>query len=209
MRAFVVRPGDHIASIAHAAGLDPDVVWNHPRNAPLRDAGRTPSLLHENDIVYLPEARPSTSSVSAGATHRFVANIPRLKTRARFVQGSAPIANEACVIEVPGLPPARGQSDGDGWVEVEAPVGARAAVVRFEQRPVVVELALGHLDPVTTESGVRMRLQLLGLYLGHWRSGPDTLLATALRTFQREQGLTETGEADEPTRSALSRAAMS
>lgn len=209
MRTFVARQGDHLASIAHASGLDPDVVWNDPRNAPLREAGRAPNLLHEGDVVYLPEAEPRRLPVREGGTHRFKARVPRLTTRARFLRGDRPIADEACTIHVDGRAPVQARSDGDGWVAIEAPVDARAAVVQFERTPVSVELALGHLDPVTTESGVRMRLQLLGYHHGPWHDGPDWVLAAALRNFQRAQGLDLTGEADEATRRALVREAMS
>lgn len=203
MRTVVVRPGDHLAQIAHENGVDADEVWNDPRNQGLRDSGRSPELLHPGDVITLPDSEPRTLQIRKGQTNRYSARIPRLPTRVRLMGEDGPVANEP--FEVVGVQrePVRGTSDGDGYAEFEVPVGVRLAELRLTGRNLTMTLGVGDLDPVTEPSGVRMRLSLLGLYSGPLTGDLDDIASRALLRFQRENGLTETGEPDQPTRDAL------
>jgi peptidoglycan hydrolase-like protein with peptidoglycan-binding domain len=86
-------------------------------------------------------------------------------------------------------------------VKVQVPVTAREVQVALPGLHMVVPVRVGHLDPPATTSGARQRLDHLG-YHRPTGAGPDDD-ARALRQFQRDHGLPETGEADEATRRAL------
>jgi hypothetical protein len=36
MKPYVVKQGDYVDRIAHAHGVDPDDIWNDPKNAELK-----------------------------------------------------------------------------------------------------------------------------------------------------------------------------
>jgi hypothetical protein len=64
---------------------------------------------------------------------------------------------------------------------------------------------VGGLDPPSETSGIKHRLQNLGLYLAGERSSADEAqaLANAITVFQIRQGLAVTGALDDDTRKAL------
>jgi hypothetical protein len=68
------------------------------------------------------------------------------------------------------------------------------------------ELNLGYLNPEDSNSGVQARLKNLGYYLGEITGKIDDETQEALRAFQRDRELPETGEADDATREALASA---
>jgi N-acetylmuramoyl-L-alanine amidase len=203
MHAYVIREGDHLAGLAHRMQFDADSVWNDAKNEQLRQRRPNRDILLAGDVLFVPDDHAAPLPLSVGSSNSYVAEVPKVKTRVRFLQGDAPIANEACELVIPGVPPSRARSDGDGWVEFDTPVLARAVKVSFPALTIDVLLAVGHLDPVSAPSGMRMRLQMLGYYNGPWRGGTQAVLAAALRAFQRNESLDATGEPDEATRAAL------
>ena len=64
-------------------------------------------------------------------------------------------------------------------------------------------LRLGYLDPIETMSGIQARLRNLGYYGGVVDGNSNRLVEDALRTFQKQVGLSSTGQADEATLDAL------
>ena len=65
---------------------------------------------------------------------------------------------------------------------------------------------LGHLAPVEEISGVHARLCNLGYAAGAVTDSMTDELRTALRHFQRDCGIEETGEPDEATQEKLKEA---
>ena len=104
-------------------------------------------------------------------------------------------------------PEATGTSDADGWLECPIPGNARRAELVLnpgtdqEQEFTIV---LGRVSPVTELCGVCQRLQNLGFDCGGTDQDELTpALKDALRAFQRQNQLEETGEPDEATCLAL------
>ena len=120
--------------------------------------------------------------------------------------GSRAVADEPYVVE--GLaPPADGRTGADGRINFEVPINVRQVRVILWRLNRAHVVRIGHLDPIDEPSGVRQRLQHLG-YHGHTLGESAYPLAPpdqerevlAVRAFQRDRGLTETGDVDDATR---------
>ncbi|MFO0630245.1 MAG: peptidoglycan-binding domain-containing protein [Polyangiales bacterium] len=199
MRPHVVRTGDTLGRIARAAGQPPEVIWDHPRNADLRARRAHPEVLAPGDVIHVPTTPPPGLPLKQGADNGFVATLPRVHVRVVLREDGTALANEEVVLL--GAGDARAlTSDGEGVVEVEVPEGAAQVELVLLNRGVSIPVAVGHLDPVETASGLRQRLS----HLRHLADGED--LATGVASFQRAAGLSPTGVADDATRDALARA---
>lgn len=199
MRPHVVRTGDTLGRIARAAGLSPESIWDHPRNAALRALRAHPEVLAPGDVVHVPLERPRGLALKTGAGNDFVAEIPRVRVRLALREDGVALADEEVVLL--GAGDARAlRGDGDGFVEFEVPDGAAQVELVLVDRGVTIPVVVGRLDPVDTASGLRQRLA----HLRHLDADDD--LAKAVASFQRAEGVTTTGVVDDATRDALLRA---
>lgn len=200
-----VRKGDCVASIAAEYGFaDWRAVWNHPGNADLRARRKSPNVLLEGDDVVLPEPRKVMATVPAGKDHRFVLRLPRARLRLELHdrRGRA-LASRRFELTVGGET-LSGTTDDAGRIDEPIPARAQEAELRVfldGDRELEIPLAVGHLDPEDSESGVRQRLRNLG-YLRE-REPDDEVITSALREFQRDNGLELTGSADDATQGQL------
>lgn len=202
-----VRAGDSMASIAHAYGWhDWQGLWEHSDNAELRRRRASPHVLYPGDVVMVPDSRPRPSEVEAatGQRHRFVVRAATMRLKLALKDRSgAPVASRAFEVRVGGRT-VTGTTDGTGRVDVALPPDAHDAELRVTLdggRTLTVPLAIGYLDPIEEESGVKQRLRNLG-YLPQAAPSPAAV-AAALEAFQEDQSLQVTGEADEVTRARL------
>jgi type VI secretion system secreted protein VgrG len=99
-----------------------------------------------------------------------------------------------------------GQTDGDGWVKHDVPKDARLASIDLwlDKYPTGAKrsypIRLCDLAPATDVAGAQTRLKNLGYYEGAGGgTAIDSETATALRWFQRDHGLEETGKLDGKT----------
>jgi hypothetical protein len=202
-------------SIAARYGVAWQDVWNHPRNATLRRT-RDPSVLRAGDVVTIPDQGPA-QRVSRGGTHRFRFQPPLATIRLSLAEETAPTSDDqgstggavpagtAYRLEAGGHE-ATGTTDGEGGLEAEVPVHATDARLILEpgtERERVVYLAIGHLDPLDVVGGAKQRLRNLGYGITETTDEPNPTFTAVLRSFQRDQGLEETGELDDATRNAL------
>jgi type VI secretion system secreted protein VgrG len=103
-----------------------------------------------------------------------------------------------------------GKTDGDGWVKHDVPKDARTASLDLwlDKYPTgdkrTYPIRLCDLPPATDVAGAQMRLKNLGYYEGPGGStAVDEETATALRWFQRDHGLPETGKLDDASTAKL------
>lgn len=202
MKIHVVRAGEHLAQIAHDHGLDPEEVWNHPKNSELRERRKDMNILSEGDVTFLPVEEPVPLPLKEGAWNRFSVIVPELETHLVFTDARGPFSGESYVIEGLGEP-IDGTTDGDGKLTITAPVTAKMARVRFKNRGRGFSVLLGEMDPITEPSGVQIRLAQLGYMKGTPSGELDEATAAALRAFQEAKGLARTGAMDAPTLDAL------
>ena len=202
MPEHMVVAGECILSIAEESGFQWQTIWNHPANSQLKADRGDPNVLFPGDVVFVPDKRLKELKKPTDQTHKFVKKGTPGKVRLRLLDWKRrPRTGARYSAEVDGVT-VTGTSDSDGMIEFYAKANARQVnlMVTEGTRTERYALQLGHVDPVTTESGVRRRLE----NLGYLCQGEEALRA-ALLAFQKERQLDETGTADEATRAALQR----
>jgi len=182
-------------------------IWNHAQNKDLRDRRQDPAVLAEGDVVFVPDLKPQVFVLATGKRHRIVVKRLKVAIRPQLLHlDAAPIAGAKYSV-TPAPKPLEGQTDGDGWFEQKVPADATdlKLTVSLTEDPdgpcYGWRLAIGHLDPVDTDSGLQQRLS----NLGYWPAGETdrAALSFGLCAFQADHDLEVTGEADESTQDKL------
>ena len=195
-KKYKVKAGDCISSIAAQAGHFWETIWNDPANAKLKQKRSNPNCLLAGDVVTVPSLRDKTETCATDQQHRFLRKGVPTKLALQLLDGDAPRANEEYQLHINGKL-IEGMTDGDGKLEEVIP--CRAKIAKLVVGEDEFELALGHLDPITEMSGVQGRLTNLGYDCGKINGKLDNETREALLSFQKANGLNETGEADSAT----------
>ena len=103
-----------------------------------------------------------------------------------------------------GRDPVVGTTDEKGRLRCEVAAGTQKATLFFRHRR--FELELDALPQVAEVAGVQERLNLLNYFTGRVDGDLGPRTRNALKSFQREHALDETGEADEATLHYLKKA---
>lgn len=208
-RPYIVRQGDHLTRLAYVHGFDADTVWNHERNAELREMGRSPDILAPGDILYLPVKPKDGLAFSAGSGNRYRAQVPKIKVSLTFMDADQVLANERYEVHGLGTDGSSGQSalhetDGDGTVELELPVTTREVTIVFPNQNIAYEVRVGDMDPLAEMAGIQKRLENLG-YLPREResAAEGAYVQAAIAEFQKKHGLSPTGTIDDQTSKLL------
>ena len=205
MPPYVVRPGDHLSQIAFRHRVLPERVWNDPRNASLRAAGRSPEQLAPGDVLFLPEAPPSPLNLRAGAFNAYRVEPPKVEVPLSLQTDEGPLRDTEVEIEGLGAPQTF-TTDARGRVVIKVPTHVRSVNLHIPARGLRMHLAVGGLDPITTDAGVFARLVNLGMAEpSAGGSFTPEMLREALLAFQRAHELPTSGLLDTPTRDALTR----
>jgi hypothetical protein len=205
-RDHVVQKGECITSISAAHGHFWESVWNDPENAGLRELRKHPNILMEGDSVRIPPIRSRTFTLDTGLMHRFRRNGIPAALRLRFTDFDQPRSGLPYKLLIDGVQVREGTLDDDGRLEALIDPEARQAVVQLGVPPEEHVFLLGQVPPVTEISGLYARLGNLGYPTGTAAESMTEELAAALRQFQRDRGIPETGEPDEATREKLQEA---
>ena len=197
---YVVQEGDSLVSIAAAAGLLPDTVWNDPANAALKDARKDGEVLLPGDRLTVTPIRNKQVDGATGKRHVFRRkNTPVTVTIYVQDEEGTAFAGKKYELSVEGKVQS-GTTGDDG--KIEAPIDPTSRLgelkVWLEEpgypNPYTMEVRLGELYPVEHPVGVRRRLDNLG-----FGSVDD---AAAIAAFQALQKLT-VGDLDQSTRDKL------
>jgi len=201
MSDYIVKQGDCLSSIAAKYGLFWEKIWNHPKNAQLREKRKDPYILYPGDVIFIPEKEDKEEAAATGQKHRFRRKgIPEKLELILCLEGE-PRRNEDYELQIDGKL-IRGKTDGQGKVSISIPPGTRQGKLILIKTGEEFNLDLGHLDPITEITGVQARLANLGFDVevsGKW----DERSKEALRQFQKSNNLNPTGEVDETTRNKL------
>ncbi len=68
---YIVQTGDCISSIAFERGFFWETIWNHPKNAELKQKRTDPNILKEGDIVHVPDKELKEESCATDKKHKF------------------------------------------------------------------------------------------------------------------------------------------
>jgi N-acetylmuramoyl-L-alanine amidase len=202
----VVTQGECFHSLAERYGFaDPSTIADDGANAELRRSRDVLGILRPGDQVTIPPRTSEEHSCAGGATHGFQKKgkppVVKLKLLDRHGQPRAGLKYELAFDDIVK----RGATDGGGFLTEKIPPRAelaRLTLIDGDDRE-VMELALGHVDPIDDDAGVQQRLANLGFddgtEHGEWTESKRALL----RAFQSSAGLDPRGELDAPTRDAL------
>src|SRR5262249_1368751 len=147
-------------SIARDHGFLWETLWNLPENAQLKQVRKDPFVLLEGDRVYIPPVRNQYCSCATDRLHRFRKRGDKGRLRVQLLDEDQPLSDQPFMLLVDGKPET-GTTDSQGWIDKTINRNARKALLHMENRP-VMEFQLGGIDPVSTPSGVRARLDNLG-----------------------------------------------
>lgn len=198
-----VQQGECISSIAEQYGFFPDTLWNHSDNSSLQELREDPNSLNPGDVVVIPDKTIREETCAPEILHKFKRKGVPEKLRVMFSdQDDEPMANMAYKIKIDDNAATDGKTDPDGLLEEYIPPQAKVAVIDFEEGD-HYEVDLGHMDPVTEVKGAQARLNNLGYFCGEHDGILDYMTETALREFQKDKKLEETGKLDDATIKAL------
>jgi hypothetical protein len=200
---YVVQPGDCMQSIAYEHGFVWKTLWSLPENAELKRR-RDPNVLLPGDRVTIPEIRLREEARPTDQRHRFrLLGAPSL-FRLRFLDDKQqPRSGVAYVLTIDGQVTS-GSLDAAGSLTVPIRPNASSGAIRLQTDPgpESYPLNFGHLDPDSSPTGIRGRLNNLGFPCatdGDW----DEDLKGAILRFQIANNMPPTGQLDDQTRQAL------
>ena len=116
----------------------------------------------------------------------------------------AALADKPFKLVIEGRDPIVGTTDEKGRLCCEVTAGTEKAILFFRYRR--FELELDTLPELAEVAGVQERLNLLNYFTGHVDGDLGPRTRNALKSFQREHKLDETGECDEATLRSLKQA---
>ena len=218
MGSHPVKPGEHMVRIA----ADEKVasyrsLWDHASNKDLADKRKNPNILLPGDVVNIPNPAPKTASAPTEKVSKFVAaSKDQLDFRVALLdENNQPMKDLKCQFLEEGR---EATSDGNGVLErLELSPRFELGVLRFDFRSedlsqrgaapadvfkgsetvrLAFAVAVGHLDPLDTPSGIQARLSNLGYYAGEIGYADEDALALrcAIEEFEKENGLTPAGD---------------
>ena len=178
MPVHTVRQGEHISRLAKENGLASYLtIWNHPENCELKAKRKNPNVLYPGDEIFIPDMDPSPRDANTDKTHSYQLNGKPLHLRIIVQdQTGKPLPNQQALLLIDGKFKTV-QSGGDGLIDEPIPATIEQATLTFQgQEPAFqepVELRVGYLDPIDTESGWVARLNNLGYRAGSVDAAED------------------------------------
>ena len=71
MKIHKVEQGDDLDTIAYQYGINPETIWNHEKNAELKEKRESGYVLMSGDEVVIPDPETKEEEVLTGEKHRF------------------------------------------------------------------------------------------------------------------------------------------
>lgn len=201
-QTVMIGEGESIPSIARDRGFFWPTIWNHGNNASLKSLREDPNVLFEGDEVYVPALTIKYESCATEQKHTFKRKGDPVKFRLQLRKFGEPRKNERYVLEVGGKL-LEGTTAADGMLEQWIPGNVRSGKLTLNDGKEVYPISISRLDPVSMVSGVQQRLKNLGYPVGRVDGTLSERTIDAIRRFQAEQSLEQTGEPDDATTAKL------
>jgi len=200
-KQHVAQAGDSVESIAFDNGFFWETVWNYGSNTELHQ-DREPTILEEGDVIQIPDKRVKTLTEPVDHRYRFRRKgVPSI-LRVRLLDDNKPRQNIAYTITIRDKV-ISGTTDGDGWVRCYLMPDVDSGVLRLPETEEVYNFRIGTVRPAVSVKGVQNRLHNLGYYQGPQDGVESPELADALRSFQQNRHIPETGKIDSATIQSL------
>ena len=199
MKTHRVLPGECLGSIAERYGFtNPRVVYDDPANEALRRVRPDPNVLLAGDEVAIPDRKVRTVSGGTEQRYHFVVDRQPTFLRLRLLNpDGTPRAGLPYRIEYQGhVFPGTSGADGTIVHEVQAWLPYAMVIVTERGHEHEYRVALGYLDPVTDQDGLRQRLRNLGYYVEVPGVPESILLQHAIHAYQHAHDLPVTSAAD-------------
>ena len=193
-----VKQGDCISSIAEINGLFWEKIWNHPKNAKLKEKRKDPNILYPGDVVFVPEKEEKQESGATEQRHRFRQKGVPAKLCLQLKAGDEPLANISYILFIDGEV-FSGVTDDDGKLKHHIPPNAMHGKVLVGENQEEYLLDLGQIDPIDQVTGVQARLNNLGFDCGNVDGVPGPKTKAAIKEFQKQYDLTESVEINQQT----------
>jgi hypothetical protein len=206
MPDYTVKQGECLESIAKQHGYFWQTLWDHPRNADLRQRRKDPDVVFPGDVVHIPERSEKSEPGATELRHKFRRKgVPSRLRIALKDEDDEPRAGLPYTLVIDGQV-LSGTTDGDGALQHPIPPNAQRGTLTVrppDDEEEHYDLQLGHMDPVTETSGVQARLNNLGFDCGKVDGLLSPRTQEALRAFQAKHRLETTGKPDEATQQKL------
>ena len=161
-----------------------------------------PNLLEPGDVVQVKLLEIKVKSCASDARHSFIRKGIPEKLILVFKIDVEPRANESFLLVIDGAS-SEGQTDAEGRVEIGISPTAKQGHIIFSESGDKYDLQLGHLDPIDTVKGAQGCLKNLGYYKGNISGKMNQKLISAIKYFQIDNDIVETGELDSQTTDKL------
>jgi len=202
-QTYIVQKGDSIPSIAKANGFFWKTIWNHGKNAGLKNKRKNPTVLCAGDEVFIPPLEKKTESKGSDSTHKFKVKGEPVKVAMKLYKSDGkPRANEAYELMLEKGKVLKGNTDGSGVLKAAIPNDLKQAMLKLSNGKEQHPLSIGGLDPVDEVSGIQHRLGNLGF---DCPDHGDVCDATkrAIENFQAQNKLDVTGEVTDALKNKL------
>jgi Putative peptidoglycan binding domain/LysM domain len=206
---YTVEQGDHLSSIAKDNGFtDYTIIWNHPKNADLKNKRQNPNILFPGDEIFIPDMEEKQESGATDKRHTFKVDKKPLFLRLVLEDlYEKPIGGAQCALRISDQV-TQPTTTAEGKIQQEIPLDAHDAflVIRGDQTPfadTLITFKIGDLDPIDEQSGQIARLNNLGYFAGAIDGSDDTAFESAVEEFQCDHGLTVDGDCGPKTQAKL------
>jgi hypothetical protein len=217
-KIHVIKQGECVGKIAEVYGFFPKTIWEYGKNKELRELRHDEMyILFEKDQVVIPAKRQKTQVVATGNVFTVQRQGVPEHLRIRFLNyDEIPRVGAPYLLSVKTdkgdlVADISGETDGGGFVDKPIPPSAVFATITLNpgEWPEVHEFNIGYTNPVDTVSGWQARLNNLGYECGKEDGALGPKTRAAIRAFQRDKDLEDTGDWNEPTKAALLAVALS
>lgn len=196
-----VGTGESVPSLAKKHGFFWRTIWEHAENAGLREKRKDPSILFEDDDIFIPHVQIKEVFKGTDAMYTFKRKGEPCKIKLQLFKLGEPRANESYKLDIEGTV-IEGKTDGEGKIEHFMPGESSAGTLILRDGRETYPLRIGYLDPLDEVIGVQQRLNNLGFNCPE--SGElDEATKTALQKFQADNKIEASGEVDAATKAKI------